>query len=109
MLEEFFHQLATSPPPVLMKMSATIRIDVEDGPTTRHWLLTIDRGTVRTSHRRAKADAVIRVSRDLFERILGGEANAMAAVLRGEMSIDGDPELLVAFQRLVPGPARRAS
>lgn len=109
MLEEFFHQLATSPHPVLKKMSATIRFDIEDGPTTKHWLLTIDRGAVRISHRKAKADAVIRVSRGLFERILAGETNAMAAVLRGEVSIDGDRELLVAFQRIMPGPARRAA
>jgi putative sterol carrier protein len=109
MTEEFFHQLTTSPPPALKRMVATIRFDVEDGPTTRHWLLAVDRGTVRVSHRKAKADAVIRVSRDLFERIFAGETNAMAAVLRGEISIDGDPELLLAFQRLVPGPARSAS
>jgi putative sterol carrier protein len=108
MTEEFFHQLATSPPPTMKKMSATIRFDVEDGPT-KHWLLMIDRGTVQVSHRKAKADAAIRISRNLFERILAGEANAMAATLRGELSIEGDPELIVAFQRLMPGPARRAS
>jgi putative sterol carrier protein len=109
MTEEFFHQLATSPPPTLKKMSATIRFDVEDGPTTKHWLLMIDHGTVQVSHRKAKADAAARISRNLFERILAGEANTMAAALRGEISMEGDPELMVAFQRLMPGPTRRAS
>jgi hypothetical protein len=29
----------------------------------------------------------------------------MAAVLRGEINIEGDPELLVLFQRVFAGPA----
>jgi putative sterol carrier protein len=109
MIEEFFHHLTTSPPPPLKKMSATIRFDIEDGPTTKHWLLAVDRGTVTVSHRKARADAVIRVGRELFEHILAGDANAMAAMLRGEIAIDGDPALMLSFQRLMPGPARRAA
>ena len=34
----------------------------------------------------------------------GGTVNATAAVLRGEVAIDGNWELLVLFQRLLPGP-----
>jgi hypothetical protein len=30
--------------------------------------------------------------------------NATAAVLRGELAIEGDWELMVLFQRLLPGP-----
>jgi putative sterol carrier protein len=109
MIEEFFHQLTKTPPPALQRMSATIRFDIEDGPTTKHWLLAVDRGTVTVSHRKARADAVIRIGRELFEHILAGDANAMAAMLRGEISVDGDPALLLSFQRLMPGPARRAA
>jgi hypothetical protein len=29
--------------------------------------------------------------------------NAFAAVLRGEVTVEGDPRLLVLFQRLLPG------
>ena len=28
----------------------------------------------------------------------------MAAVLRGEIAVEGDRELMVVFQRLLPGP-----
>ena len=109
MIEEFFHQLTTSPAPPLKKMSATVRFDIEDGPTTKYWLLAVDRGTVAVSHRKARADAVVRVGRELFQHILAGEANAMAAMLRGEISVEGDPELLLSVQRLMPGPVRRAA
>ena len=108
-IADFFDHLFADPPPPLKRMSATIRFDIEDATTTRHWLLALDRGTIRVSHRKAKADAVIRTDRALFQRVLAGEANAMAATLRGQIAIEGDRELLVAFQRLMPGPSRKAS
>jgi hypothetical protein len=37
--------------------------------------------------------------------MMRGEVNAMAAYLRGELILEGDPELLVLFQRVLPGPA----
>jgi hypothetical protein len=40
----------------------------------------------------------------LFEAIAAGKVNATAAVLRGELAIEGDWELMVLFQRLLPGP-----
>jgi hypothetical protein len=40
----------------------------------------------------------------LFERVARGEANALAAALRGEIDVEGEPGLLMAFERLFPGP-----
>jgi hypothetical protein len=34
-----------------------------------------------------------------------GDVNALAAYLRGELALEGDPELLVLIQRVLPGPA----
>ena len=51
------------------------------------------------------ADCVVTTDRPLFEAIVRGEKNAMAAILRGEIGIKGDPELLVLFQRVFAGPA----
>ena len=56
------------------------------------------------SHGNGKADTTLRTSKKMFDRIASGEANAMAAMLRGEVTIDGNFELLVLFQRLFPGP-----
>jgi hypothetical protein len=33
-----------------------------------------------------------------------GKVNAFAAALRGAIAVEGDPRLLVLFQRLLPGP-----
>jgi hypothetical protein len=46
------------------------------------------------------------MERPLFNKLARGDTNAMAAVLRGEIGIKGDPELLVLFQQMFPGPSQ---
>jgi putative sterol carrier protein len=89
--------------PLLRKARGTVRIDLVDGGTTDHRLVTIDRGNIEVSKKRGSADGVLRVDRTLFERMAAGELNPVAAVLRGELTIDGDWRLLVLVQRLFPG------
>jgi hypothetical protein len=36
--------------------------------------------------------------------MIAGRVNAFAAVLRGTVTVEGDPTLLVLLQRLLPGP-----
>lgn len=105
----FFEALAArGHEPALAKVTGTVRFDLRDGgarPVRR--LITITKGDVVLSHRNAKADCVVRVDRTLFDGIASGETNAMAAFLRGAIDVDGDRGLLLAFQRVFPGPPRR--
>ena len=55
------------------------------------------------------ADCVIGGDRALFDAIVGGRMTAMVALLRGQLAVDGDPELLVLTQRLFPGPPAGSS
>jgi hypothetical protein len=57
------------------------------------------------SRRNAAADCVVKADRATFDRIVGGEVNFMAAALRAEVSVRGDPKLLVLVQRLFPRPS----
>jgi hypothetical protein len=66
-------------------------------------------GDVSVSHRNAKADSVIRTSKDQFEGMIAGRVNAMSAALRGVVSLEGDPTLLVLFQRALPGPPSKTT
>ena len=62
------------------------------------------------SHRNAKADAVMRTDKKLFDGMTQGTVNLTAALLRGVLEIEGDLGLIMAFDRLLPGPSRsRAS
>jgi hypothetical protein len=68
------------------------------------WYLAIDKGELSVSHRNARADAVLRADKALFELILTGKTNAMAAILRGALLLEGDFRLAVRVERLFPGP-----
>ena len=85
-------------------VSGTVGIDLVDGDTTEHWLVEIDKGDVAVSHDERAADCSIRLDRALFEQVVQGEANAMAAVLRGAAIPSGDFDLLLALQRCFSGP-----
>jgi predicted lipid carrier protein YhbT len=102
---EFFDQLGgRAHQPLLENARGSLRFDLSNGRQTDHWLVTVTKGKVATSRERGEADCVIRADRALFDRIAGGEQNAMAALLRGAVTVEGDLELLRLFQRLVPGP-----
>jgi putative sterol carrier protein len=103
---EFFQQLAArGHEPLLGKVKGTIRFDLVNGTRTDRWLVTFDQGDVSVSRKNVAADCVVRVDRALFDAMVSGDANGMAAYLRGRLTFDGDPEFLVLFQRVLPGPA----
>jgi putative sterol carrier protein len=107
---EFFQGLeARGHEPALKKASGSVRFDIIDDGRKSRWLVEIDHGDIAVSHRNAKADCVIRAEKSLFEEIAQGKKNAVAAVLRGDLEIDGSPHVLVLFQRLFPGLPGRAA
>ena len=107
MTAEFFNALAErGHEPLLEKATGTMRFDLTDGKRIDRWLVAVTKGDIVVSRRNVRADAVVVADKALFERIASGEANAMAAMLRGEMGVDGDVRLVMAFQRLLPGPQR---
>jgi putative sterol carrier protein len=107
---EFFEQLkARGHHPVLEKSTGTVRFDIKDGKRTARWLITIEKGDLAVSRRNAKADCVVRMDKALFDSMATGRANPTAALLRGDMAVEGDVGLLTSLQRLFPGPPRRGS
>ena len=108
--KRFFEALAKKKSePLLRTVSGTLRCDLEDGERTEHWYVTIKKGDVTVSHKRADADCVVSTDLATFEAILGGEMNAMAAVLRGLVSVEGRVRLLVALQALFTPSAGAAT
>jgi putative sterol carrier protein len=106
---EFFNELgARGHEPVLDKAAGTLRFDLTDGKRTVRWLVAIKKGDVTISRRNAKADCIVRTETRVFDGLASGTENAMASVLRGALDIQGDPSLLVSFQRLFPAAPRTA-
>ncbi|QOC90648.1 SCP2 sterol-binding domain-containing protein [Micromonospora craniellae] len=90
--------------PLLAKSSGALRLDLHEGPRTTHWLLRIDRGNVTVSREDLAADTVVGTSPELFEDLVTGRENGLAALLRGDMRVSGDARLVVQVDRLFPGP-----
>jgi putative sterol carrier protein len=102
---EFFNGLAArGHEPLLGKTKATVRFDISDGGRIDHWLLGIDNGALDVSRGSAEADCVISANKDAFDRLASGGTNALSSLLRGAISVDGDPRLIVRVQRLFPAP-----
>jgi putative sterol carrier protein len=90
--------------PLLAKSSGSLRFEITDGSAVERWRVDVHRGDVTVSHKAGAADCVLRAPKPLFLKIASGRENAMAAVLRGALVVEGDLELLMAFARILPGP-----
>lgn len=102
---EFFDELnRRGHEPRLEKLNGTIRIELAENGQSRHWLLTVKKGEIGVTREDHVADATILASPVLFTRIVEGETNAIAALLRGAMSSTGDLQLVVRLERILPGP-----
>jgi putative sterol carrier protein len=102
---EFFAGLAKrSHEPLLSKARGSVRFELAHNHATDHWLIKIDKGHVSVSRRRGPADCIVHTDKSLLDGVMRGEVNAFAALLRGAISISGDPRPLVRLQRLFPGP-----
>jgi putative sterol carrier protein len=107
----FFEELAQrGHEPRLENASGSLRFDIANGRTTAHWFVSIDKGNVAVSRSGDAADCTILASRTVFDGLASGKASAVAAVLRGTLSIEGDWRLLVLFRRLLTGlPTTRST
>ena len=104
---EFFAGIAErGHEPLLQQATGTVRFDLRDGKKIDRWLVSIVKGDLAVSRRNVGADFVVSTDKVVFDDIASGKTNALAAMLRGAISVEGDTQLMVLFQRLFPGPPR---
>jgi len=101
---EFFQRLSRGWQPAFEEVVGTLRFDLTDERGTDHWLLTVRHGEVSVSRSEQEADCVMRTDKELFDRLVRGEANPQAAWLRHRVKVDGDLRLIRLFSRTYPGP-----
>jgi putative sterol carrier protein len=87
--------------PLLRSISGSVRFDLVSGKATERWLVAVRKGNLAVSHRNVRADAVIRLSRTLFESVARGDTNLLPAMLRGEVALEGDFRLMIIARRLL--------
>jgi putative sterol carrier protein len=91
--------------PLLRNANGNVRVEILHG---EHWNVAVTKGDVVVTQTDEPADCVLSASRDVLAGLVTGEQNPVACVLRGELKLVGDWELLVIFQRVFPGPAAGA-
>lgn len=91
--------------PLLAKTTGCLRVELTGGNGTDRFYVNINKGELTVTQKGPAAPTcIIRSTRELFDQIARGEQNAMAAALRGSVHLEGDPGILLVFQRLLPGP-----
>jgi len=98
----FFTGLAERHEPLPRALSGLIRIDVKDADRTECYFVQIRKGDVMVPREGTEADCVLAGDKSTFDAVVTGRMNAIDAVLRKQLDVQGDAILLTALQRLLP-------
>jgi putative sterol carrier protein len=104
-ISSFFESLNGPHPAVPKTISGNLRFDLQDGNRVEHWRVTFAKGVVSTVRSNAASDCVAHTDKETMEAIIQGRVNAMAALLRGAIKIEGQALLLALFRSLLTAPA----
>ncbi|MBU8855853.1 MULTISPECIES: SCP2 sterol-binding domain-containing protein [unclassified Micromonospora] len=103
LLEQFFSTLqARTPQGLRSPVDGVLRVDLYTGSHTEHWLVTLRAGNPVAGRGYAEADTVWRSDAALFEKLVTGESQPIAALLRNDATLSGDVTVFLAFQRFFP-------
>ncbi len=102
--EDFFAELPERAPKLAGGLSGVVRCDVKDGGKTKHWYVRFAKSGLEVTREGDKADCVVSGDQATFDAVVTGHMNAMAAVLRSLLTVEGKIVLLTALQRMFPGP-----
>jgi putative sterol carrier protein len=104
-IDAFFESITGAHPELPNTISGSIRFDLEDGKRSECWQVTIEKGVVSSERSDASADCLVHTDKATLGAIIQGRANAMAALLRGAVRVEGEAVLMAYFRRLFTEPA----
>ncbi|MFG2046786.1 SCP2 sterol-binding domain-containing protein [Micromonospora sp. NPDC048935] len=103
---QYLQQLDAGRRPDLPETTAgTLRLDVRGDGCTEHWYLTVRDQHVHVTRSADDADLVIRADHLVFDRMVRGELHPGAALLRNELTLQGNMHLLMVLRRIFAAPA----
>ncbi|MET8090431.1 SCP2 sterol-binding domain-containing protein [Micromonospora sp. NPDC005220] len=104
--EQYLQQLDTGRRSDLPETTAgTLRLDVRDNGSTDHWYLTISDQQVQVARSADEADLVVGADRWVFDRMVNGQLHPGVALLRNELTVQGNMQLLMLLRRIFKGPS----
>src|SRR5690349_10611390 len=96
----FFESIAGPHPEVPETISGSLKFDVKEGSASESWRVTFSQGVVSSARSNAPADCVLHTDKSTLEGIIQGRINAMAALLRGVLTVEGGTLLPAVFRSL---------
>ncbi|MEU4566528.1 SCP2 sterol-binding domain-containing protein [Micromonospora sp. NPDC023956] len=103
--EQFFASLpARAVEKLRGPIDGTLQINLSTGTHVEHWYVVLRDREIRVSREERSADAVWESSADLFDRLVTGNAQAVAALARNETTISGNVLLFLVFRAFLPSP-----
>ncbi|GAA1768591.1 SCP2 sterol-binding domain-containing protein [Luedemannella helvata] len=107
---EYLNELERSDDvPILRRASGTMRFDIEGENAIQRWLVTMNRGQISVKRSNAPANCVVRGDRAIIEKMINGELNPLAGMLRGLVQVElaADSEVLVLVVRYTGARVQR--
>ena len=87
--------------PLLRNAEGTIEFDLSDLGSS--WQMKIDHSAVSVSEgQHERPDCVVVTDSDEFVRIVRGDDNIVAALLRGAIQLSGNVNVAMSFRRMLP-------
>ncbi|SCG76746.1 SCP2 sterol-binding domain-containing protein [Micromonospora inositola] len=103
--EEHLERRVAGRHPELPETTAgTLRLDLHDGGQTEHWYVIIDHQNVEVVRSADEAELIVRADRGVFDRLVAGQLHLAAALLRNDLTVQGNLRLFMTLRRLFPGP-----
>ncbi|WP_319458409.1 SCP2 sterol-binding domain-containing protein [Micromonospora sp. RTP1Z1] len=103
-VEHLERRVAGRHPELPETTGGTLRLDLREGVHTEHWYLTIDHQNVEVARSAEEAELIVRADREVFDRLAAGQLHVAAALLRNDLTVQGNMRLLMTLRRLFPGP-----
>lgn len=82
----------------------TVRLDIECDKRIEQWFVTLRKGHAQVARTGREPEAVMRGSRPAFDRLASGEETFVALLLRNDILVEGNIQLVDRLSRLFPGP-----
>ncbi|XTZ16222.1 SCP2 sterol-binding domain-containing protein [Micromonospora echinospora] len=103
--EQFFASLPARAPDIIRgPIDGTIQINLAADGRTEHWYVVLRDQEIQVSREQRPADAVLESSADLFDRLVTGNAQGLAAMLRNDTTLSGNVLLFLVFRAFFPAP-----
>lgn len=79
----------------------TIRFEISTDDQDEEWFVGVDGGTFSVSRKKGPVDCIVRLSAGLFQRLITGNENLFSAILRNEVTVEGDMRVFTPFRWLL--------